>query len=853
MAISHPAPALSTDVRVLLARAGYLEGEGGDLAEALRRLQRDRGLPVTGELDPATAAWLDRPACGTPARGGTSLFVKVPTAWPTRALTYAYVDPANGPGSSPSPRPPAVTQTLSVADARSAVRSALDTWEAQEGVDPDTGETHNLGLRFTEVAPDADPAPNMLIAWRPFPCEHKDDEDVYGAHADFPPGSSQYVDEWAGERLPIDFNDDVQVFTRTNVEYFMLHEVGHILGLKHSDVLTALMAEKPVENYHALQPDDEDGIRALYPPQGPERYNAIWAVGTVDRRAVFSLPGDEVEAERDRQLEDGYKLMRLHAFYKPNAGLRYNAIFEVYGGDRIRVQNRTRESFDERAAELKAQGWGPISLSAVVMPDGESRWNAVYTRDDAARSAVWGETREDLEAIIAANRAQQHGLFELNAYLTADGEERFNAVFWTRERDTRHLLRVTRAELNDRIDELNEEGYATCDVTGYALPNGGGDRWNAVVEKASSFDQRYRTNRLRYDLRARLDEEEEREGRRAWVLNAFVPQTAATTTTGGTTTIPHIEPVPAGQRAVTLGLALDGGRAYVTRYLEQAQPPHATEARGVLEAIDRATAQVVATGEVGFRPRAVAVNPVTRRIYVVNLDPRTYTVTVLDADSLTEVATIAVGQGPTAVAVNLNLNRIYVSNWFGRRVQVIDGATNTLLPQIDTGPGPQGIAVDPATNRLYVALSNRSFQPFVNGLAVYSDDGTTVTAGPRVDIGGLGHQSVGVAVDPTADRVYVANLGGGGIQPSVTALRKSTLEHVATVNVPGPCRALACNGDAGELYVAGDRGLQVLDTPSLKVRRTIAAGRQPFNVACDEGDGRQVWVGGPGQEAVRVA
>lgn len=835
-------PQLSADLSVLLARAGYSEPEEA----ALRRLQRDRGLPVTGELDAATAASLDRPFCGTPSRGGPTRFVRSPTAWFTRSLTFAYVDPANGPGSSPTPRPPAVAQNLSIAAARAAIRRALDTWEAQEGVDSDTGETHNLGLRFTEVAIDADPAPNIVIAWRPFPCEHKDDDDSYGAHADFPPGSSQYIDKWAGERLPIDFNDDVQVFTATNVQYFMLHEVGHILGLEHSDDLQALMAEKPVQNFTALQPDDEAGIRALYPPQGPERYNAIWAVGTVDRRAAFSLTGDEVEVERDRQLEDGYKLMRLHAFYKPNAGLRYNAVFEVYGGDRIRVQNRTRESFDERAAELEAEGWGPISLSAVVLPNGESRWNAVYTRDDAERSAVWGETREDLEEIIAANRARKHGLFELNAYVE-DGEERFNAVFWTRDRDTRHLLRVTRSELNDRVDELNEEGYFTCDVTGYALPNGGGDRWNAVVEQATNVDQRYRTNRLRYDLRARLDEEEEVEGRRAWVLNAFVPANAATTT-GATTTIPHAEPVPGGQRAITLGVALDAARAYVTRYLEADQPPHATAAHGVVEAIDRDTLQVLATGEVGFRPRAVALNPVTRRLYVINLDPRSYTVTVLDADTLEHVATVPVGQGPGAVAVDPVRNRIYVSNWFGRRVQVIDGATHTLLAHIDTGPGPQGIAVDPTTSRLYVALSNRSFEPFVNAVAVYGDDGTT-----RVDVGQLLTQSVDLAVDPSADRLYVANLGGGGVHPSVTALRKSTLAHVATVNVPGPCRAIAVNPDAGELYVAGDRGLQVLDTASLKVRRTIDAAPRPFNVACDEGDGRQVWVGGIGREAVRVA
>jgi DNA-binding beta-propeller fold protein YncE len=81
-------------------------------------------------------------------------------------------------------------------------------------------------------------------------------------------------------------------------------------------------------------------------------------------------------------------------------------------------------------------------------------------------------------------------------------------------------------------------------------------------------------------------------------------------------------------------------------------------------------------------------------------------------------------------------------------VQVIDGATNAFLPHIDTGPGPQGIAVDPTANRLYVALSNRSFMPFVNAVAVYEDDGTTVTPGPRVDIGELLTQSIDVAVDP---------------------------------------------------------------------------------------------------------
>jgi len=82
---SAPPIALSTNVRVLLARAGYLESDADELSrdsqavsEALRRLQRDRGLDVTGELDPGTAAALDRPFCGTASGGGLLEFARTP-------------------------------------------------------------------------------------------------------------------------------------------------------------------------------------------------------------------------------------------------------------------------------------------------------------------------------------------------------------------------------------------------------------------------------------------------------------------------------------------------------------------------------------------------------------------------------------------------------------------------------------------------------------------------------------------------------------------------------------------------------------------------------------------------------
>jgi DNA-binding beta-propeller fold protein YncE len=91
----------------------------------------------------------------------------------------------------------------------------------------------------------------------------------------------------------------------------------------------------------------------------------------------------------------------------------------------------------------------------------------------------------------------------------------------------------------------------------------------------------------------------------------------------------------------------------------------------------------------------------------------------------------------------------------------------------------------------------------------------------------------------------VANLGGGGVQPSVTVLHRPTLTELATVPLPGPARAIALNSDARQVYVAGDRGVHIVNTGTLSVERTIpaGAGRGPFAIAAAPGTARQVYVG----------
>src|SRR6266568_4061391 len=83
-------------------------------------------------------------------------------------------------------------------------------------------------------------------------------------------------------------------------------------------------------------------------------------------------------------------------------------------------------------------------------------------------------------------------------------------------------------------------------------------------------------------------------------------------------------------------------------------------------------------------------------------------------------ATVPVGTTPYAVAVNPVSNKIYVANSGSNNVTVIDGVTNTTttVPMVGLLEGfPEAVAVNPVTNKIYVAN-------FYNG--VFGDSGPVI-------------------------------------------------------------------------------------------------------------------------------
>ncbi|MCL5108950.1 MAG: YncE family protein [Chloroflexi bacterium] len=229
--------------------------------------------------------------------------------------------------------------------------------------------------------------------------------------------------------------------------------------------------------------------------------------------------------------------------------------------------------------------------------------------------------------------------------------------------------------------------------------------------------------------------------------------------------------------------------------------------------IDGARNAVVATVAVGTNPQGVAANPATNRVYVANLGSDD--VTVIDGASNKVAATIKVGKRPLGIAVNSVTNKVYVGDADGNDISVVDGASNAVVATIPFASGPNGLAVNPAANRLYVVTTGSE-----GVLSVIDTTGNTVVATLP-----SGSNSAEVAVNPATNRFYVTNTMIGNV--SVFDGANNTL--ITTVNLgerPTGSFGVAANPTTNHIWLTtfsrGTNSLVLFDGASNTVTATLA-------------------------------
>lgn len=275
------------DVRALqtfLTQAGYLgrERDPGHMChctcDALKYFQKCYGLRDTGKADEETLRLIQRPRCGVPDMGGDRAresgpapFTLVGCQYRANTLTYAFLnDTPDLPGTRD----------------HEIVREAFGAWAT---VTP---------LRFEEVR--VQDSPTLTVSW-----DRGDHGDGFAfddggsingntlAHAFFPPpcggtnAGALHFDEfeiWA----------DAARAGRIRLLNVAIHEIGHLLGLRHSNDRDAIMFAFYDDDVDSLRQDDINGIQALYGtrPAGPAPIRGrLGRTGDSQLHRVVAQPG----------------------------------------------------------------------------------------------------------------------------------------------------------------------------------------------------------------------------------------------------------------------------------------------------------------------------------------------------------------------------------------------------------------------------------------------------------------------------------------------------------------------------------------------------------------------------------
>ena len=206
-----------------------------------------------------------------------------------------------------------------------------------------------------------------------------------------------------------------------------------------------------------------------------------------------------------------------------------------------------------------------------------------------------------------------------------------------------------------------------------------------------------------------------------------------------------------------------------------------------------------------------------RRLFVSNEDSNQ--TTIVDIDSSEVIRTIDVGREPEGVRVSPDGKLVYITAETDHNVTVMDSITGAIIASIKVGLRPRDAIFSPDGSRAYVSseLGHSIAVIDVAGHEVLSTIALDETAKP-----------VGMVIRSDGKRLYVAN----GRGKTVSEIDLDTLQILRSVEVGPRSWGIALGTDERFLYTANGPSddVSVIDVESMAVIARIKVGETPWGL-----------------------
>lgn len=247
----------------------------------------------------------------------------------------------------------------------------------------------------------------------------------------------------------------------------------------------------------------------------------------------------------------------------------------------------------------------------------------------------------------------------------------------------------------------------------------------------------------------------------------------------------------------------------------------------------RMTGMALRVIQVGKDPGDIAIDPLRRRVFVLNADEAS--VSVLDADTAMLLRTVSVGQGQlggASIVVDEQAGRVLVTKAQASddTISLLDAATGQLR-QIVHGPyGTARIVVDERNGHAFIPA----------GVVGVLDTHTGQLHTVPVTQTGVTAISLPMAVDQHSGRVFAIN--DAAPTPSVSVYDAGGGALVQTIDVDIHPAAIAVDGRTSHAFIvtADDDSVRMLDAHTGRLLKTVTLRNTPIGMVVDEQNGHLI-------------